>query len=760
MAQNVFLYFPETYCILCRKGVPYYSRKSAQSEPPSTWEKEVVSFFDLSSRSSQGPKVFALETALHARRPTVEQSLTVQHEGVKTLVHIVCERPNAKYRPLFFAHQICFKVVKSLRGKVDYSELYDIALLSHELLPKDCWSEELPSRLASFTSTIESGVVDTENTNLGACLLRCSKLPIELQNDILTHVHGHENSLAFSLMTALQTFTVGRSQSSKAIPNHPSFRKLQPADYVEVAHVSASFINLFGLCYARDIEVFHRHDHRDSSDQKCIEVKINSICQIEFLVGMYGITAIRFHLDDNSVSPWLGDAGKGWRCKPIRITRSDLRFPIKGQKGLVQRFDDLLTQTSWDGPLNVLWDGVSTPFHGSLSFIARLHTELHNMKPGPFPGRPMCRYLPLYFDGQHARAITVYLFNLGTSCIVVHGKTARQQVSASKKKGVSMTFYFKEGEEIVTLGLITTGPSGRRCGPFLLFKTSLNRMAYFGPRMSLLDDTAEWVSMIPDHLDKKCTAMGLIVDQAAISFGSYRTFGARCMLKEGVSTRRRPPTSSFERHLELPGNPRILRRTPFKSFAVVTQARFFDIKQLRVLKKEARNFDNHPMDRFSGLWILHGDGSVETIGCWDESLTETAKVLYDEADGKLTRVIFRLKDGRNVQCETDYVRFVAEITVRVIPPGSDEKDRNEEASAYNEIGDFFVYCKIAWKKKVSTHAKHPRRERNTASALLTGRIKKHRLLGPLLKWPITCRTSPSTGKAMLCHRIANANYCR
>ncbi|EHK22384.1 uncharacterized protein TRIVIDRAFT_216014 [Trichoderma virens Gv29-8] len=171
------------------------------------------------------------------------------------------------------------------------------------------------------------------------------------------------------------------------------------------------------------------------------------------------------------------------------------------------------------------------------------------------------------------------------------------------------------------------------------------------------------------------------------------------MPKEGVATNK-APVSSSGLHLTLPTPPRCVKRRRFKHEGVVTRAHLYDIKQIRLLTKPARDFDNLPILRYCGLWILHGDGSVDTIGCWDGALTKSAKVIYDETQGRLTRIIFRVKDGRYPENPTDLVPFIFNITIRITPHDSSEQDREEEPSHYDEIGNYITYCKTGWKKYV------------------------------------------------------------
>ncbi|KAL7950334.1 hypothetical protein V8C42DRAFT_361243 [Trichoderma barbatum] len=697
MAHNRLLYLAEQHCFLCRNELHYHSSIAVLMRKPLTWEKAVVGFFDLSLDPSQGPQASHLKTDLDDDHFIIDPAFSLMHEGVKKTVAIYHKPPRSRYRPFFVAHELCCRAIQSLQGNINCNHIYDIAIKTQGLLPKDCWAEAPPTRLASFPGTIETGIVDIENTSLGACILRCSRLPPELQNYIMEYLRG--DTLVYSLMAALQTFTDGRRHALATIPNHPSIRKVLHGDHVEVAHVSGSFISFFGSSYLTGINIFHNQDHRDTLGHKCIEMELDSVRQIEFIIGMYGIAAVRFYFDDASVSDWLGDGREGWRCKPIDVTRSDLAFPTNDRNALVQRFAELLAQAPEDAPLNVLWDGSCGPFHDGISLITDYYTEMHCVRPSPFPGRPMCRYLPLHIDGQHATGITVYVYELGMSGIIVHGKTTHYEASVPDRKGQSWTFHFKKGEEIVTLGMVTYGYRSRRNGPYLLFKTSHDRIAYFGPPTSLLEGSTGWVSLIPEHLDKKCSVMGLIVDQMAISFGCFRTIGARLVPKEGVTINHEALNSPSEHDVRLPNVPSSTRQMPFKTGGFMTRANLSSIKQLRVLAGQAHDMNEKLVYRCRGLWILHKDGSIETLGSWDGSLIDEAKLIYDDTtDGNLTKVIFQFRKGKNIYTRPEEIYYVANIATRVMKHEGVDEYRDEEGYRTIPNSDRVIEYGLLWPK--------------------------------------------------------------
>jgi hypothetical protein len=80
----------------------------------------------------------------------------------------------------------------------------------------------------------------------------------------------------------------------------------------------------------------------------------------------------------------------------------------------------------------------------------------------------MCRYLPLQQDGHHVKGMTVYTSYYGTSSIILHGGNSDVVVSTPNRRGSPISFYFSEGEEIVTIGLVIIGFYDAQFGPYLM----------------------------------------------------------------------------------------------------------------------------------------------------------------------------------------------------------------------------------------------------------------------------------------------------
>ncbi|KAL6881039.1 hypothetical protein J3F83DRAFT_758044 [Trichoderma novae-zelandiae] len=678
MARDQMLfYLAERNCFLCRIKLPYFTSVGIAVRRLTSWEMHVLGFVDISVDPCHGPRVFTFKADLDDPHFIVDPTLSLDSYAGRTTITVVHERPHTKCRPAYFAHQACCKVVALLQRKLACRELYNLALQTCELLPKDCWGQERPWHLASLPGTIETGIVDTQDTTLGSCLLKCARLPPEMQHYILGYIHGA--SLVSSLMTALHTFTDSRRLPLATIPSHPSVKSLQPADHVDMAHICASFITLFGRSYLTSLETFQKEGRCDASNQRCLEIKISAVRQAEFITGMHGILAIRFYLDDGSVSDWLGDGRRGWRSRPIQVTRSDLYFPKHGQTAVVERFAELSARRAENAPLRVLWDVTRNPLDHGVPFVAHFFKSQRAERSSCFSGRPMCRYMPLQFDGQYARGITVYTMAFGISCIVVHRKNSHQAVSVPNRRGLPTTFYFREGEKIATLGLVTSGYTDFQCGPFLMFKTNLDRVAYFGPPSSLSRSTARWVSLMPEQMKKGCAVMGLIVDQLAMMQGSFKTLGVCCKATEGAAHGDEAVNPSSEQAVTRPALPEALKKPPFNSDTVVTRAKLSNIKQLKVLKRDVDVSDPKKGLRWRGLWIHYHDGTTETLGLWDDCLTQHARIIYDaDTDGTLIRVILQLRRRMTADGKPDQSEFVVNIAVKVAPRGDTEGTKDTE----------------------------------------------------------------------------------
>lgn len=90
----------------------------------------------------------------------------------------------------------------------------------------------------------------------------------------------------------------------------------------------------------------------------------------------------------------------------------------------------------------------------------------------------MCRYLPLRENGDPVKGITVFTCSEKTSSVIVHTKSADLEVSAPRRRGTPTSFYFRNGEEISTMGLVFIDDLYDQFGPFLLVRRFLSGYLY------------------------------------------------------------------------------------------------------------------------------------------------------------------------------------------------------------------------------------------------------------------------------------------
>lgn len=148
-----------------------------------------------------------------------------------------------------------------------------------------------------------------------------------------------------------------------------------------------------------------------------------------------------------------------------------------------------------------------------------------------------------------------------------------------------------------------------------------------------------YVSLIPDRLKPRCAVAGLIVNTLSKSGNKLTMFGAHCESRQnpGITEEIAPLPEWRVSH---PAMPDIVMKYWLPSQVKVTTAELTKIKQLRVQYRRIMPFWDL---RCAGLLIQHADESIETVGCWDGSLTTPSEVIYDfETDGELYRLAFHL----------------------------------------------------------------------------------------------------------------------
>lgn len=222
--------------------------------------------------------------------------------------------------PVFFIHAACWQLTQMLEPKLSSDDFYSLGLQLSEIMPRYCWKEPNPWHLASLASG--STIDDSDWKSL---LLKCTQLPVEIQGKILSNARADRT--AFSLLTGLTTtHSLGRSFSSAAVPHPGNVSDLASNSNTNTVHLCASFINIFGVDYLCHVEYINAPVRCDALNRQCacIEVNINEISQIEFILGLIGASAVRFYFRNGSKSVWLGNTAQGWRCGPLDVTLQDI----------------------------------------------------------------------------------------------------------------------------------------------------------------------------------------------------------------------------------------------------------------------------------------------------------------------------------------------------------------------------------------------------------------------------------------------------
>jgi hypothetical protein len=88
--------------------------------------------------------------------------------------------------------------------------------------------------------------------------------------------------------------------------------------------------------------------------------------------------------------------------------------------------------------------------------------------------KAMCSYLPLRENGVPVKGITVYACDRGTNSVIVHTRRSDLEVSATGRRGTPTSFYFREGEDIVTIGMVGSGSFIDQFGPYLMVRHLLS----------------------------------------------------------------------------------------------------------------------------------------------------------------------------------------------------------------------------------------------------------------------------------------------
>ncbi|KAL8380636.1 hypothetical protein RB595_005080 [Gaeumannomyces hyphopodioides] len=641
------------FCVLCRTTLPSASDYSTEGDDAGYWEFSVVCLINLADNVERDPLQVHMLTAnlaedsfLHCGRNLTLRRKRGADGGVQHRIHRPADLPPSGdiydlSRPMFFAHRDCWKLVRGQHRGLTATQLYRFAQATQPLAAAQLYrpaqaTQPIP-RLPALGSGCESRLAtrllppDLE-TRPDTIFSQCHRLlPPELVGEVVRHLVGGGRSLAASLAVATQTSSTllglvppDPTPSVTAV-NLLSQTSLIPSN----GWIRASTIRLFGHNYLRRLEFVPDGDHDASGEHDHadpgVHVQPDLIDSVRFVLGMHGLRAVRFILQDGSSTPWLGEPGTDG-CHG-RVVGSGLgRFQVLQDDFKVVRVDylpcmDAHGQRDLTPPAKALWDVNPDSVNLGLAKKRIVDMSAYPAQILHYPGWRLCRYLPLI--GHHGNeagdstGLTLHCHSCGIAAITVHYKKGESYTVGNKEGGLPLYFNLgpRERVDFVAVCAIEETFQGpyfmvndcHQFGPYLMVGTNRGRSAFFGPCYHRYHSMAKWTVAASGPVD------GLIVD-ALVTRGSawLQNLGAATAprISPPASLRRSPPA--------LPafwGRPRDC--FPFTSTSsFFTSARVFSPHGVQRLRTRRAG------GRYTGLCLHHADGTVESLGQWDGSVED------------------------------------------------------------------------------------------------------------------------------------------
>ncbi|KAK5996553.1 hypothetical protein PT974_01889 [Cladobotryum mycophilum] len=644
--QEETSYIAERYCVFCRNDLP---ESETPGSPPNSssffdWELDVVGLFNLVPDSFLYPQVYVFRTNLADFSFVYDPPLILKNrqgniKAVRADRRATWHNRCDVNRPLLFAHVCYWKVARQLHSNCSCLEFYRLMRQLHPVLPRTRLAKEAPWNLASFRDL-------GPTTNLNSLLSRSAGLPQELQRLMLQSIPP--NSLVFCLLAAFQSASLLSELNYQVSTPVFSLKGLVPESFIGTGWLYATCISIFGRTYLRRIRM---SSCQDKSRAYGLEINVKSLQCLRFVVGSLGISAIRLVYRNGSLSDWLGDPGNGWHGSILSFHISDLQILQDDLKVLSLRSPTSTSESLIASPSRALWDVVPGQSVQGDSHIAQMHPSSGQLT--HYPGWRLCRYLPFQYDDQLAKDITVYSDFNGTNQILVHGKHYEFRAAA-----------YPIGYQIETRT-----------------KKNLRRSAFFGPISLLFNPGIEWLSLIPAQVNgTRCAVRGLIVDLLTATDLHLNTIGAHTIPDEKpIANKKRGNQSSVPlQPFVIPAfgtAPRFLSTNPLASH---TTAKLSNVKRLGMQKRDVTDFEGTRRTRCSGLCIYHNDGSIETLGQWDGSLTMNSTIIYNaEVDGIIDALIFQYGRGKMWDEQTETRHYIVDIRVKTSQYVSVEEHQEE-----------------------------------------------------------------------------------
>ncbi len=228
-----------------------------------------------------------------------------------------------------------------------------------------------------------------------------------------------------------------------------------------------SMTPLFGRKYISRITLAHIVEESNSAQNVSIPFNAEAIRTIQFVLGAYGLRAVRLGYHDGSSSPWLGEPDQGYFGATFGI--SDDVISILSDASLFSLPLEAFMLITPLQDLRVIRFGFDN-HDGNECQDQILPLFAHDMKPDfgnymrivdmdrcrgllDYPGWRLCQYLPLQqTGGNRVTGLSIYCDSAGLTGIVAHGKTTRL---IGKRIGLPMYFHLLPGEHLTFLSLCT-----------------------------------------------------------------------------------------------------------------------------------------------------------------------------------------------------------------------------------------------------------------------------------------------------------------
>ncbi|CAG9988864.1 unnamed protein product [Clonostachys byssicola] len=476
------------------------------------------------------------------------------------------------------------------------------------------WYLSRPLNGTSSRPTLPAGLSTT--TELGQLVETIRKsLPVELQGLIYRNVSGLFRFLAgasFTLNELDENAGPDRGVVINPVPHH-----------------SVKFLRATSTIILGEECLTNIGSDNASNYEQDIALQDKPVYGIQVSLGTYGVVALRVIYQDNTTSSWLGFGPRKWTATYKGDDLTKLRTASDGFKLISVGFTNGEVSQPPTNLAHLFFD------HDKV-LPPRAKYLLADMKiPGTqILGNPSAR-LAQYLDLSHIeiQSLTVVCNIEAIYKIQINGGGPKLELgdrvaikpSARDEENFPVTRFFRPGERMTSIHLITRGPDRPMVwkGPFLLVRTSKSRTLYFGTFVLPFLQPLHVSSFEPEGIRE---ILGLFIDPTNINPGKINTLGV-CLgssLPGLEQAGLRVPT--YRRDAEPLMFPSVY---PFAAFLSRTTL-------LNVITLKVQKFG----DRCIGMCVERERGIIETLGMWDPVRLDTISSIYSHRQGPLQPLTF------------------------------------------------------------------------------------------------------------------------